>query len=420
MERLIIDGGKRLGGELTVQGSKNSALPIIAATLAVSGTSVIHNCPELSDVLAELNILRVLGCKASFLGSTVTVDSACADACEIPAALMKEMRSSIIFLGALLSRFGKASVSVPGGCNIGSRPIDYHLSLFREMGVKTQADEHGNLLCECPDGLHGAHINLPYPSVGATENAILAAVGARGKTVIENAAREPEIVDLASFLNRCGASIYGAGESTVIIGEAEKLHACEYTVIPDRIVAATYMAAVAVTGGRALLKGVEEAHLEPVLAFFKSSGCSTHFIKDSLRIHAPARLSGMGVIRTGPYPGFPTDCQPVFMAMAAAANGVTVVTERIFENRFRHAEALRRLGAHIEIENNAVAIIEGAAPLFGAEMTATDLRGGTALAVGALAAHGRSIITGLHHIDRGCERIESCLAALGAQIKREN
>ncbi len=418
MERLVIDGGKKLRGEIPVQGAKNSVLPIIAAALAVDGESVIHNCPALCDVAAELDILRLLGCEVGMNGSSVRINSSTATRCEIPENLMREMRSSIIFLGSLLARFGCARVSVPGGCDIGERPIDYHLALLEKMGVRTECGCDGCLRCESPDGLHAARITLPYPSVGATENAILAAVKAKGTTVIENAAREPEITDLAGFLIKCGARINGAGERTIVIEGVKTLEACEYRVIPDRIIAATFMSAAAVTGGKITLHDVCAQHLAPVLPCFEASGCAIKTYSDCITVSAPRRLKSMGVIRTNPHPGFPTDCQAVVMAMACVADGVTVITERIFENRFRHVAPLRRFGAQIETENNAVAIIEGKERFNAAKACSTDLRGGTALVIAALAAEGRSEITGLHHIDRGCERIENCFTVLGGQIKR--
>lgn len=418
MERLVIDGGKKLRGEISVQGAKNSVLPILAAALAVEGESVIHNCPVLCDVTTELDILRLLGCEVEMSGSSVRIDSTKAARCEIPENLMREMRSSIIFLGSLLARFGCAGVSVPGGCDIGERPIDYHLELFEKMGVRTDCGCDGCLRCECPDGLRAARITLPYPSVGATENAILAAVRAKGTTVIENAAREPEITDLAEFLIKCGARINGAGERTIVIEGVKKLDGCEYTVIPDRIIASTFMSAAAVTGGKITLREICPQHLAPVLPCFEASGCAMKIYSDSVTVSAPKRLRSMGVIRTNPYPGFPTDSQAVVMVMACVADGVTVITERIFENRFRHVAPLRRFGAQIETENNAVAIIEGKESFNAAKACSTDLRGGTALVIAALAAEGRSEITGLHHIDRGCERIENCFSLLGGQIKR--
>ncbi len=420
MEKLIIDGGRRLTGELKVHGAKNSVLPVLAATLAVGGECVVHNCPMLCDVKAELEILELLGCSVEQENGTVTVDSSLAEGCPVPERLMHEMRSSIIFLGAMLSRFGKAELSIPGGCNIGKRPIDFHLSVFRKMGARCEQNENGSLFCEAPDGLKGANVILPYPSVGATENAMIAACTARGKSVIENAAREPEICDLAAFLNNCGAEIYGAGERTIIIEGGKRLHGSEFSVISDRIVAATLMAACAVTGGKISLDNVNIRHLEPVLPYFIFSGCSVGVRHGGITFKAPGRLKSMGVIRTAPYPGFPTDCQAVFMAMASIANGVTVITERVFENRFLHVEGLKRFGARIETENNAIAVIEGVRRLYGAEACSTDLRGGTALAVAALAARGKSVITGMNHIDRGCERIENCLTALGADAKRVN
>ncbi len=418
MEKYIINGNHMLSGDLTVQGSKNSALPILAATLLTNGTSTLCNVPELTDIQAEIRIAGLLGCRISFSNHTLTVDTAAVHPCPIPQELMGALRSSVIFLGAMLARFGEASVSFPGGCGIGSRPIDYHLALLEEMGAVVECENGERLHCTAPDGLHGADITLPYPSVGATENALLAAVTAKGKTVIDNAAREPEIEDLARYLNRCGARIHGAGERTVIVEGVASLSGCTHTVIPDRIMALTYAAAAAVTGGSALLRGVNPLHLSPVLPYLEKAGCRIRTGSDSLFIKAPRRLQSMGVIRTGPYPAFPTDCQPLFMAVSAVAHGVTVVTERVFENRFLHVDAMRRFGAAIETENNAVAIIEGVNRLYGARAEAPDLRGGAALVLMALAAEGQSTVSGLHHIDRGCENFQQSLTALGADITR--
>lgn len=418
MEKFIIDPGRRLSGEIKVQGAKNSILPILAAALAVGGVSVIHNCPRLCDVEAELEILRLLGCGVAFSDSTVTVDSTNAVNRAVPEALMSGMRSSVIFLGALLSRFGSAEMSIPGGCKIGRRPIDYHVNALEAMGAQTECAQDGALYSSAGEGLHSAVVTLPFPSVGATENLMIAAAKARGETVIGNAAREPEIADLARFLNLCGADIKGAGTDTVYINGVKTLSGCEFSVVPDRIMTATFMAAAAVTGGRLKLLGTRPDHLGAVTEPFRRSGCRVRVHADTIDIKAPGRLNGMGIIRTQPYPGFPTDCQAVFTAMAAAAKGDTVIVERVFENRFMHIGALRRMGAAIETENNTVAIIEGRGGLRGAVMDAPDLRGGMALCVAALAAGDRSEVGNIGLIDRGCESFEGCLSSLGADIKR--
>lgn len=417
MEKFIINGKRRLSGDLTVQGSKNSALPILAATLLTQGTSALHRVPALTDIEAERQIAALFGCRTTFEDNILTVNTDCLHPCEIPPQLMGALRSSVIFLGAALARFGKATLSFPGGCTIGSRPINYHLALLEEMGATVEC-AGDTLHCTAPNGLHGADITLPYPSVGATENALLASATAKGKTIIDNAAREPEVVDLADFLNRCGARIFGAGERTVIIEGVPSLQGRAHTVIPDRIMALTYAAAAAVTGGTALLRHVNPLHLSPVLPYLEAAGCRIHAGHDELYIKSPRRLQGMGVIRTNPYPAFPTDCQPLFTAVAAVAKGVTVITERVFENRFLHVEPMRRFGAAIETQHNTIAVIEGVNRLYGAHVEATDLRGGAALVLLALAADGQSTVSGLHHIDRGCEHFAESLTALGADITR--
>lgn len=417
MKKIVINGGRELDGSIVLQGSKNSALPILAAAAAADGVSIIHNCPDLTDVTAALEILEHIGCKTKREGHTVIVDSTGACRYDVPEILMREMRSSIVFLGSLLARFGKGSVTPPGGCEIGLRPIDLHLSAFASMGVNIT--ENGDKLeCDAPDGIKGRHISLSFPSVGATENIMLAAVTAQGETVITNAAREPEITDLADFLNKCGARIRGAGQSVIYISPAQKLNAAEHTIISDRIVASTYMACAASAGGTVAIGGVIKEHLVPVISVFESVGCRVLISGRELMIKAPKRLSRIRYLRTMPYPGFPTDSQAIIMAMLAVANGTSVITEKIFENRFRHIPELIKMGADIRTENGCVAVIEGVECLRGARVSATDLRGGCALAVAALGAQGETVILDIHHIDRGCEAFESSLSGLGADIKR--
>ncbi len=417
MENIVINGGRKLDGSVCLQGSKNSALPILAATVAVKGTSVIHNCPDLTDVSAAIKILRYLGCKVKREGHTVIVDASCAGRFDIPENLMHEMRSSIVFLGALVSRFGRGSVTPPGGCEIGLRPIDLHLGALEKMGVSIE-EKNGRLDCDAKGGINGCHISLAFPSVGATENIMLACVTAKGETVISNAAREPEIVDLADFLNRCGARIRGAGQSVIHVSPAKELVSAEHTIIPDRIVASTYMACAAVTGGTVSVKGVNREHLMPVTGVFETVGCNVMFSGKELIIRVPRRISRIRYLRTMPYPGFPTDAQAVVMAMLATANGASVITEKIFENRFRHVPELSKMGADIRVENGCVAVVEGVERLHGANVTSTDLRGGCALAVAALGAEGETVIRDIYHIDRGCEKFEMCLTQLGADVKR--
>lgn len=419
MEKLVISGGKILEGKIPLQGSKNSALPILAATVAVGGTSVIHNCPQLTDISAALKILEHTGCKIKQEGHTVIVDASSAFGYDIPECLMHEMRSSIIFLGALLARFGRARVTSPGGCEIGLRPIDLHLTSLMNMGVKVS--ENGGLLeCEAKDGFEGCHISLTFPSVGATENVMLAALSAKGETVITNAAREPEIKDLADYLIKCGADISGAGQSVIRICGRKKLVPAEHTIIPDRIVASTYMACAACTAGKIAIGGVEKEHLLPIISTFEASGCGISIKNRELTVRAPKRISRIKSLRTMPYPGFPTDSQAIVMAMLAKADGTSVITEKIFENRFRHIPELIKMGADICVEDGSVAVIEGVKSLNGARVSACDLRGGCALAVAALGAYGESVIENVYHIDRGCEAFENTLSLLGADIKRIN
>lgn len=411
---IIIDGPAELSGEISIQGAKNSTLPLLAAAVLCKGQTVLHNCPNLSDVDTAVRILEYLGCRCTREGDTLTVDNAMTR-CEIPHDLMRGMRSSIVFLGAIVSRCGEARLCFPGGCELGPRPIDLHLSALEKLGVRI-TESGGCLNCRVPHGIKGAYVSLSFPSVGATENVILAAACSEGTTVIANAAREPEICDLAAYLNRCGARIYGAGESCVIIDGVRELYGCEHQVMPDRIVSATYMAAAAVTGGNITLKGVDNTHILPMLSPFEESGCEVRQLGGALNIMAPRRLSAVKHIRTMPYPGFPTDAQPVVMSMAAVGKGTSIFVENIFENRYKHAFELQRLGADIKVEGK-VAIVEGVERLTGAPVRAADLRGGAALVVAGLAAHGRTEVTGTEYIRRGYEDIAGSLADLGARIR---
>lgn len=417
MEKFAIIGGKSLNGKVKLQGSKNSALPVLAAAAAVDGISIIHNCPNLSDVTAAIKILEHIGCVVKREGHTVTVDATSADGFEIPENLMREMRSSIIFLGALLARFGKAKVTPPGGCEIGLRPIDLHLSSLRLMNA-TISENGGILECNAENGLKGCRISLAFPSVGATENIILSALSACGETVITNAAREPEIMDFAEFLTRCGAKISGAGQSEIKIEGKQKLHSAEHTIIPDRIVASTFMACAASSGGEICVEGANREHLSPVIPIFESAGCGVEFMLNEMKVTAPKRIQRVRSLRTMPYPGFPTDSQAVVAAMLACADGTSVITEKIFENRFRHIPELIKMGADIRVENGCVAVIDGVEKLHGANVSAGDLRGGCALAVAALNSEEETVINNIYHIDRGCEALETSLGELGAEIKR--
>lgn len=416
MENLIISGGIRLDGKTRLQGSKNSSLPILAACAAVNGISVIHNCPRITDVDIAVAILERLGCKVSREGGTVTVDSGDINCSAIPEELMSEMRSSIIFLGALLARFGRGSATLPGGCEIGLRPIDMHIAAFRSMGVVIE-ESGGSMECTAPNGLAPCRISLSFPSVGATENIILASLAAKGETVITNAAREPEIKDLADFLNECGAKIIGAGQSVIRIYGGRRLTGAEHRVIPDRIIASTYMACAAVTGGRAVVTEVEREHLAPVVPVFEGCGCKIDFANGEMSVTAPKRAERIKYLRTMPYPGFPTDSQALVTAVAATARGTSIISERVFENRFRHVPELIKMGADIRVEDSCVAVVEGVPSLHGAKVTASDLRGGSALIAAALGARGESVIDGVRHVLRGCEDVCGNLSRLGADIK---
>ena len=415
MSKIIINGGNKLFGEVNIHGAKNSALPILAATVLCHGTSVIHNCPKLSDVNASINILQHLGCRCTFKNNTVTVDTNNLKCSRIPDRLMQKMRSSVIFLGAILGRCGSAVISSPGGCELGPRPIDLHISALKRMGA-TIKEGHGLIEFNAEDGLRGSDITLSFASVGATENIILAAATAKGDTVIHNAAKEPEICDLADFLNASGARIYGAGTDTVTICGVNSLKCCTHAVIPDRIVAASYMAAAAITGGEITIKNVIPAHLTAINSVFEEAGCEIRCFDNKILLKAPQRISRVSTIRTAIYPGFPTDAGPLVLAMLATASGTSVVVENIFENRFRYVDELKRLGANIKVEGR-VAIVEGVGLLSGASCKCTDLRGGAALVVAALAARGTTVVRDIHHIKRGYEDVAGQLSILGADIK---
>ena len=416
MAKMVITGRQRLEGELTLHGAKNSALPLMAATLLTSSTVILDCLPPLSDVAASAAILTHLGCTVHRTDTTAQIMPCSSCQQHIPERLMREMRSSIVFLGAMLAKAGEAVLCFPGGCELGPRPIDLHLSALSQMGVCI-SEEGGVLHCKAPDGLHGASITLSFPSVGATENVLLAAVLAKGQTVLSNAAKEPEIVDLCHFLNACGARIRGIGDSVLYIDGVERLIGCRYRVMPDRIEAATYLAAAAVTGGDVTLNGVDVNHLTAVLSVFEEAGCTLHTRQDTIRLKAPSRLSRVRIIRTMPYPGFPTDAQAPIMAMLTLAQGTSVFVENIFDSRYKHVSQLTRMGAQIKTEGR-MAVVEGVERLSGATVCCTDLRGGAALLVAALAAEGTSHLEGLHHLDRGYAMPERMLCSLGAQVMR--
>ena len=414
MNEILIEGRRRLEGTLAVQGAKNSVLPLLAATLLHPGVSVLKRCPRLSDVDASIRILRHLGCGAEWKGNDLVVDASTVSRCDIPENLMREMRSSVIFLGAILARLGRAELSYPGGCELGPRPIDLHLSALRALGTDIR-ENGGALRCETR-GLAGREIALGISSVGATENAILAACGAAGETVIINAAREPEIGDLQGYLRAIGCSVRGAGSSTVCIEGRKATHDAVYTVMPDRIVAATYLSAAAAAGGEVELTHVNCRHLSTVTAALHEAGCGIVCEEDRVRIRSSGQLKAVPTVRTAPYPGFPTDAQAVLMAALLKSLGATVFVENIFENRYRHVDELRRLGADISVADR-VAVVTGVERLHAARVRCTDLRGGAALMVAALSAEGCSTITDIAHIRRGYEDPVRDLRSLGAGIR---
>lgn len=416
MEKFIVEGGRTLHGCVRVHGAKNAVLPILAATILARGKSVLHNCPALSDVDVACKILTYLGAKITREGATLIVDTDAIDKCDIPEEMMHEMRSSIIFLAPLAARMHRAVLCAPGGCEIGLRPIDLHLYGLNLLGM--QAVSAGSCIRCSVQALHGEKIILPFPSVGATENIMIAAAVANGVTTLINAAREPEIEDLARFLNACGARIRGAGTGTIEITGVSHLHAAEHTVIPDRILACTLLCCAAATHSEITLQNVCVAHLNPVMPMFYNSGCRLHAVQDCLQITPPRYLKKLGQVKTMPYPGFPTDCQAPVMALACVAHGTSVFVENIFENRYRHVPELKKLGARIDV-NDKVAVVEGVQTLSGTRVRATDLRGGAALVVAALAADGVTEITDIRHIDRGYEKMEIMLRSLGAQIVRD-
>lgn len=417
MSKWRISGGNRLSGSLKVQGSKNASLPVIAASVLAGCETELINCPEISDIDASVAILRHLGCKVSRDADVLDIDSREITRCDIPRRLMEEMRSSIIFLGSILARCGRAELSMPGGCELGTRPIDIHLEALRALGA--QIETEGDVIrCFAPR-LRGAEITLRFPSVGATENVMLAACGAEGVTVIENAAKEPEIVDLQKFLRRLGADVSGAGTSRVEIRGFKANQAAGHRIMPDRIVCATYLCAAAAAGGRVTLTDAESEHVRPVIESLRAMGCEIIEKSQSITIVSEGALRACPPVMTGPYPAFPTDAQPLLMAASLKAAGRTVFVETMFENRYRQAQELGKLGGDIKLLG-ATAVVTGVDALKGAFAQATDLRGGAAVAIAALCAKGETVILDDGHIERGYENLARDLRALGADITRED
>ena len=409
---IVVKESKPLKGTVRVSGAKNAVLPIIAATLLVDGVSVIKSVPNLRDVNVMSDLLRYLGAKVQYDGETLVVDATEIKETEAPYHLVNKMRASFLVMGSLLARFNTAKISMPGGCAIGTRPIDLHLKGFKAMGAEIISD-HGYIEAAAQK-LSGSKIYLDFPSVGATENIMMAAVLAEGTTTIENAAEEPEIVDLANFLNKMGAKVRGAGTNTIKITGVEKLEAVEHTVIPDRIEAGTYMVAAAMTRGDVFVDNVIIDHIKPVVAKLIEVGCTVEEHDNGVRVIGAQEIMPTN-IKTLPHPGFPTDMQSQFMAMLCLAKGKSTITETVFENRFMNVPELIRMGANIEI-NGKSAIVEGRDRLTGSEVMATDLRAGAALVISGLVAEGETIVKNIYHIERGYVDLVGKLSMLGAEI----
>lgn len=416
MEKLIVKGGNRLVGTVKTSGAKNAVLPIIAASILGTTPSHLDEVPMLEDVHTISEVLKCLGLKVACPETNVLdIDSSEIISYEAPYELVRTMRASFLVMGPLLARIGKARISMPGGCAIGARPIDIHLKGFEALGVKIEQG-HGYIEASAPNGLKGTSIYFDFPSVGATENIMMAAALAEGTTVLENAAEEPEIVDLANYLNKMGAKIRGAGTDTIRIEGVEKLHGADYTIIPDRIEAGTYMIAAAMTGGDIVVENVLPEHQKPLIAKLREAGAIVEEDIDKVRVVGPEVLKAVD-IKTLPYPGFPTDMQAQMMAMMVVSEGRSKVTETVFENRFMHVVELNRMGARITTEGRS-AVIDGPCKLTGCDVRATDLRAGAAMILAGLVAEGITYIGDLHHIDRGYENIVDKLTKLGADIQR--
>lgn len=415
MERFLIKGGRKLYGSIDIPPAKNSCLAILAGCMLSSGTIVLHNIPKFVDIIKMLEILKSLGAKVTYKGQDVIIDVKSANNYEVPRELASEIRSSIFLLGAILSKLKKAKVCYPGGCEIGTRPIDLHLKGLRTIGVKIN-EKHGFIECDGKN-LEGGVVHLDYPSVGATENIMMAGVLAKGTTIIYNPAKEPEIVDLQNFINSMGGKISGAGSDIITIIGVESLGDAEFTPIPDRIIAGTYLIAGAVCGGEIALNGVNNQHIASLITKLDNNTCKIYCQSDKIKLVSESRLKSLGSIDTMPYPGFPTDLQPQTMVMSTVCDGTCVFTENLFEMRYKHVSELIKMGAKIKVKDR-VAVVDGVEKLFGATVTAHDLRGGAALTIAGLIAEGYTTVDDVRHIDRGYFRLEEALSSLGADIKR--
>jgi len=414
LEKIIVTGGTHLEGNITISGAKNAVLPVIVASLLSSNKCKIQDVPRLADVSTIAEVLEILGAKVSFAGNTLDIDSSGVKYYEAPYDYVRKMRASVLIMGPLLARLGRVKISMPGGCAIGTRPIDLHLKGLEALGARIFMD-HGNIEAQA-EKLKGNKIYLDFPSVGATENIMMAATLAEGTTIIENAAEEPEIVDLANFLNSMGAIVKGAGTSVIRVEGVESLGETIHTIIPDRIEAGTYLVAGAITRGNLFIDNVIIDHLKPVIAKLQECGVEVYEENNGLRVIGKENIKAVDV-KTLPYPGFPTDMQAQFMALMTMANGTSLITETVFENRFMHADELKRMGADIRVEGRS-AVIEGVNRLTGCPVKASDLRAGAAMVLAALVAEGDTEISGVNHINRGYENIVDKLKSVGAKIKR--
>lgn len=419
MGKFRVRGGRRLEGNIRVIGAKNAILPILAAVILTRKPVVLYDFPHLADVENMLLILQSIGCRIKRENSTLYIDPSQINSWVIPDRYVKEIRSSIVMLGAVLARMKKAIITYPGGCEIGQRPINLHLQGLRQLGVVI-TESHGYLECEATN-MVGADIHLDYPSVGATENIMLAATCARGRTVIRNAAKEPEITDLQNFINSMGGKVAGAGSNTIVIDGVDSFNETEYTVIPDRIIAGTYLIAAAITGSEIVVENVVLEHVQAIVNKLRETGCIITPYKgaevDTVKIKAPGRLRAVENTKTYPYPGFPTDMQALFMSALTVSKGTSIITENIFENRFKHVPELIRMGARIRTEGK-IAVIQGVPVLKGAEVSAGDLRGGAALVMAGLNAEGETVIDNIRHIERGYDKLDAYLRSIGADIER--
>ena len=415
MYEYIIKGGKKLEGETYVSGSKNASLPILAATILSGKTTKLYNVPNIEDVKTTIQILEYLGCKVKKEKNKIIINSKNIKRKKIPEDLMRKLRSSVVLVGAILARFEEATFSYPGGCEIGARPIDLHLSSFKKLGIKIE-ENSGFIYCRC-DRIKSSELHLDFPSVGATENVILASVFADGEIILKNAAMEPEIVDLCNMLNKMGAKIKGAGTNEIRIIGVKNLNDVSYTIMPDRIEAGTLLVAAAVTGGKIKLNKVVPEHITPILYKLEECGCKLEIRQKTIILQAPTRLKAT-TIKTMPYPGFPTDMQAIFSTALMVAKGTSIIQENIFENRFKYVQELKRMGAKTQLQNNTL-IITGIRKLQGANVESTDLRGGAALVIAGLVAKGTTQVSKLEYLLRGYENLDEKLITLGANIKRK-